>query len=55
MQIKPLERVKALYVFSFTFLFIVPAVGLVGPKVDAFASRSFISPFTVVSGLRPTQ
>ena len=25
------------------------------PKVVAFASRSFISPFTVVSGLRPTQ
>jgi hypothetical protein len=25
------------------------------PKVVAFASRSFISPFTVFSGLRPTQ
>jgi hypothetical protein len=25
------------------------------PKVVAFASRSFTSPFTVSSGLRPTQ
>jgi hypothetical protein len=31
------------------------AVRWYGPKVVAFASRSFISPSTVFSGLRPTQ